>query len=937
MKTIISKLAITIVALLSVIPAWSYDFEVEGIYYTKLPYGHSVSVSNKESGTFAKSSYSGSIEVPSQILHEGQTYDVTEIADFAFYKSSVMSVILPETITKIGYHSFAKCEQMVTCNIPSTVEFLGKAAFSECSKLESVNIPLGIHKLLLETFYGCSSIKRLVIPKNVMSIEYSSTTWASSGSGALNASEGFPCFANCKALTEIVFEDGERPISFIDTWEHTASNGALYANQIFYNSPIEKLYLGRTLYNSPYKSVFQNFKTLKQVKIGEKVSSIQDHAFENCIGLTSVDIPDNVSTIGRMAFAYCSGLEKLYIGNGVSKIPYGLTINCTALKSVFIGNGIATIESDIFSKCQNLKNVVICSSKVEQFKASNTPTTVVFYIPKENLIYNGYKASPIAAIERAAIEYNGINPSLKIHSTLEGASFEVTPNNLQKDVGSYNTDLEVVVGVDNWKSTFMTLAEYSITPAPLTIIANDVWREYKTENPLFDCTFIGFKNNENEHVLTTMPTLATTANINSIPGTYPIIPSGGSAQNYTFSYERGILTVTKAKNQLTWNQEIPALKIGEVVELNFSAKESTSEPSFTQYNNNIISLYKEGERWFVKALAAGTTNLTVQYQGNDFYENSNMVSKSITVNKAPDILAESITLNKTSITLTLGTFETLSALVLPDNTTNKTVVWTSNDENVAKVSSSGNVMAVGIGNTYITASCGNAKATCSVTVFPIEASNVFLDKTSLDLKIGEYYTFTATVVPEATSDKTIIWSSSNDNIATITENGVITAVGIGSAMITAKCGNASATCAVTVKPVLVESVSLNTPNLSLAIGESEQLSITVLPENSTNKEVVWASNDESVAIVSEKGLVTVLSEGEAIITATTTDGTNLSASCIIKCLSSGIEKIPIDSIGGLYYVYNLQGILIIKTDRVSDIRSLPHGIYFINGNKFAIH
>ena len=159
--------------------------------------------------------------------------------------------------------------------------------------------------------------------------------------------------------------------------------------------------------------------------------------------------------------------------------------------------------------------------------------------------------------------------------------------------------------------------------------------------------------------------------------------------------------------------------------------------------------------------------------------------------------ATGVTLNETALSLRPTEKATLAATVAPENTTD-TLVWTSSNDAVATVKD-GVVTAVKEGKATITAACGNAKAECVVTVLPpILATGVTLDKTALKLYEGDTAKLTAMVKPEDTTDKTIVWTSSDKTIATV-KDGAVTAVKAGTATITAACGEAKATCAVTVK------------------------------------------------------------------------------------------------------------------------------------------
>ena len=159
--------------------------------------------------------------------------------------------------------------------------------------------------------------------------------------------------------------------------------------------------------------------------------------------------------------------------------------------------------------------------------------------------------------------------------------------------------------------------------------------------------------------------------------------------------------------------------------------------------------------------------------------------------------ATGVTLNETALSLRPTEKATLAATVAPENTTD-TLVWTSSNDAVATVKD-GVVTAKSEGTATITAACGSAKAECVVTVLPpIPATGVTLDKTALKLYEGDAAKLTATVEPENTTDKTIVWTSSDNAVATV-KDGTVTAVKVGTATITAACGEAKATCAVTVK------------------------------------------------------------------------------------------------------------------------------------------
>ena len=257
----------------------------------------------------------------------------------------------------------------------------------------------------------------------------------------------------------------------------------------------------------------------------------------------------------------------------------------------------------------------------------------------------------------------------------------------------------------------------------------------------------------------------------------------------------------------------------------------------------------------------------------------------------PQVVAvSSVSLDKTSVSLNVGESVTLAATVKPDNATNKTVSWSSSNASVASVDASGKVSAVAEGTATITAKAGDKTATCSVTVTKkvVAVESVTLDKSSLELNEGETATLTATVKPDNASDKTVTWSSSKTSVATVDANGKVTAVAEGNATITAKAGNKSATCSVTVTKnvVAVESITLDKSSLELNEGETATLVATVKPDNATNKTVTWSSSRTSVATVDANGKVTAVAEGTATITAKAGDKT---ATCTVTVKKNGMN------------------------------------------------
>ncbi len=164
------------------------------------------------------------------------------------------------------------------------------------------------------------------------------------------------------------------------------------------------------------------------------------------------------------------------------------------------------------------------------------------------------------------------------------------------------------------------------------------------------------------------------------------------------------------------------------------------------------------------------------------------------------VAVQSISLNKTTMTLRVGSSDTLRVTFNPTDASNKTITWSSSS-NAATVDANGKVTAKSVGTATITATSNNGKkATCTVTVEAVPVDSVSLNKTTLTLKFGETSTLTATVKPDNAGDKNVTWTSSDNTVATVDSNGKVTAQRkLGTATITATSNNGKkATCTVTV-------------------------------------------------------------------------------------------------------------------------------------------
>ena len=263
------------------------------------------------------------------------------------------------------------------------------------------------------------------------------------------------------------------------------------------------------------------------------------------------------------------------------------------------------------------------------------------------------------------------------------------------------------------------------------------------------------------------------------------------------------------------------------------------------------------------------------------------------------IAVESVSINKATLSLVEGANSTvLVAAVTPQNAADKTVSWSSNDDDIATVVG-GLVTAQAKGTAIITATTtdGRKTATVTVTVAPVPVTAVSINEATLSLVEGENSTvLVATITPTNAADDSVIWSSDDDDIATVV-GGLVTAQAEGTAIITATTtdGGKTDTVTVTVAPIAVESVSINKRTLSLVEEEkSTTLVATVSPTNATDGSVIWSSDHDNIATV-VGGLVTAQAKGTAIITATTTDGRKTATvNVTVRAATVIVESVSID-------------------------------------------
>ena len=386
--------------------------------------------------------------------------------------------------------------------------------------------------------------------------------------------------------------------------------------------------------------------------------------------------------------------------------------------------------------------------------------------------------------------------------------------------------------------------------------------------------------------------------------------AGGKSGTCTITVSKKVVEVSSVELDKTSAQ----LKAGETVTLTATVKPddatdktvtwSTSDSSVATVDNGVVTAIKVG-------------SATITAKAGD-------KSATCSISVVPTLVT-SVTLDQTNASLRVGETVTLTATVKPDDATDKAVTWTTSDASVATVDN-GVVTANKVGSATITAKAGDKSATCSISVVPTPVTSVTLNKANASLKVGETISLTATVKPDDATDKTVTWETSEASVATITD-GVVTAIKLGSATITAKAGDKSAVCAITVIPTPVTSVTLNQTSASLKVGETVTLTATVKPDDATDKTVTWTTSDASVATV-DNGMVIAKKVGSATITA---KAGSISATCAITIIPTPVTSVTLDQTGATLKV----GETITLTATVKPDDATDKTVKWTSSNKYV--
>lgn len=598
------------------------------------------------------------------------------------------------------------------------------------------------------------------------------------------------------------------------------------------NQTISQIVYGNTVdgsLNIPEKVEYNN-QVYTVVGIGE-------YGFSD--GLTSITLPSTITDINVGAF-YKTKISSIEIPEAVKNISAHAFQDCSRLDSVVLPEGLISIDAFAFYNCSQLSSITFPATLDAIGAAAFTNCSALKSITSLNVNPPALTANSFSV---SSATVNVPNQSLSAYQ-----------NSSWKKLGSINP-----IPVP---ATSVTLDRNAM----IVYVGGTHMPLHATAYPSSTTDVISWESS-NENIVKIEEGLV----VGKSEGEAVITATCGE-----YSATCTVTVRSMSANSVTVNSPQYNIYVGD--EFTFTAtvypENLQGTISWSTSNDNVATI--NPETGLLKAISPGV--IVVYAQCDD-----KKGAREITIHAVP---ATSIAMNKTYLELQTNGTSQLSGTVYPSNATDQTLVWKSSNEAVASVDNSGFVTANGIGKATITVSCGYlAYNTCEVEVIPTPANEVILSDSNVSLKASQDQKLDFTVLPETTTDKTVVWTSLNPEIAEVSTDGIIKAKTSGVARIQAKCGDAVSVCTVSVEEILPEEIIINMAQVSLRHTESIQLS--------ANRKVNWKSENEKIATVSTDGLVVAKGIGKTTIIAN--DG-KVSSNCIVTVLEIPAEQVVLNEI-----------------------------------------
>ena len=756
------------------------DIVLNGIKYRLYP--------TKTAKVLKKNDYSGDIVIPETVTYDNITYKITSLERGCFEGCWLLtSINLSSSITSLESGCFEGCWSLTSINLPSSITSLGDDCFSDCSSLTSINLPSSITSLGDGCFRDCSRLTSINLPSSITSL-------------------GSYCFRGCSRLTSI-------------------------------NLPSSITSLG--------DDCFSSCSSLTSINLPSSITSLGDDCFSDCSSLTSINLPSSIISLDRSCFRGCCSLTSINLPSGITSLGESCFSECSSLASIELPSALTSLGENCFEKCSHLTSMLclaveppncILKEYTDTHNTSLVNNTMSLYVPKESK--EKYKQS------------NAWNSAKGIYPLYPTSSVSLVKE----------------VSVDKAKPTKL---EYTIMPEN----AGTKELEWSSENPevaTVDANGIVTGKKIGKTVITAKTKDGTDITAST---TFTVLPLKVEAMTFA----EPLVSIARTKDKtitLTLNSE-------EVD--NKQMVWTSSDESVATVTQNLDSSYPLEA--IVTAHKIGKTTIKAEAQ-----DGSGM-SATCEVEVTP-LMASDISLLTASVVKTIPT--QLEANVSPAETDNKKLKWASLTPDIATVTEDGIMTGLKMGTAKVKAETtdgSNLSVVFEVQVMGLPVSTISLPAESSIIKT-ESMKLEYSILPLVSDNQKLKWSSNATDIASVDENtGVITAHKVGDAVITATATDGSGISASTkihVTPLKISQIEMS-KEMSLLHSLSKQIEVKFTPELADNKTLKWTSDNEDIATVTQEGVVTGVNVGSANITATTTDGTELTATCKVTVNPVTIE------------------------------------------------
>ncbi|MBQ7145176.1 MAG: leucine-rich repeat protein [Lachnospiraceae bacterium] len=673
---------------------------------------------------------------------------------------------------------------------------------------------------------------------------------------------------------------------------------------------------GKTVTGIGY-GVFQDRTEIQQINIPDSVTSIGNHAFANT-GLTSLALPKSLEEIGSYILSGTEGVTEITIpksvktmnGNtgwyepgalsessveiltfeeGTTQIPGHAAAHAFNLKKVNIPDSVTEIGWLAFYGCSALEGIKIADSVTTigeaAFEGCSALTDIV--LPDSLTTIDG-------GVFRECISLKTINIPDSVTSIGDGvfsncsslvsAKFKNAPSSIPEKTFFNCTDLETV----NIPDSVTTIEDSAFSECVALKAIN-------LPKGLVRIKGSAFKNCDALESL--------------------VIPdSATSLGSSAFHDCDGLQTVSLGMG-LT---EIPASCFEHCDSLaSIILPHSITEIDTAAFKNciKLTSVTIPRNTSSISSDAFSYKHKLTIYGVNGTYAETYAKENSITF-VGIEKKAQSVQFSADTIEMEVYDRKTLALTVTPSDCTDE-IKWTSSNSEIVSVKENGEVEAKKPGTAVITVSVGDLTASCEVRVIRL-IYRIYFNEYEKSLAVGDTYSIQAYISPDDATYQALQWSSSDESVAAVDQEGVVTAKKVGEATITAKSqdgSDESADCLITVTDVLIDSISLETYVLNMEVSETYPLTVIVSPSNASNKQLHWESSDESVVSVTQEGIVTAHKKGEAKITVSALDGSGSSDYCNVSvnaaniCHSSAdLESMhPYDDYSNETWIYQVEG------------------------------